>query len=62
MHLTNYSVNKHSENYEKSGKIDTGSKRTLGYFREYIRSNDIDDKKLWRDITDLIIKVISNLS
>ncbi|CAD5111784.1 DgyrCDS1059 [Dimorphilus gyrociliatus] len=58
MHLTNYSVNKHSENYEKSGKIDTGSKRTLQYFREYIRKRDIDDKLLWRHIIDLIIKTM----
>ena len=58
MHLTNYSVNKHNENYEKSGKTDTGSKRSLKFFNEYLRHNDFDVAYLWRNITDMIIKTL----
>lgn len=58
MHLTNYSVNKHSDNYDKSGSVDTGSKRTLKFLNEYLRRHDYDVAFLWRNITDLIIKTL----
>ena len=58
MHLTNYSVNKHSETYEKSGTVDTGSKRSLRYFNQYLRHHDYDVGALWQSITDVIIKTL----
>jgi tubulin polyglutamylase TTLL7 len=58
MHLTNYSVNKHSETYEKGTSIDTGSKRTLKWFNEYLKKHDYDIQFLWRNIIDIIIKTM----
>jgi tubulin polyglutamylase TTLL7 len=58
MHLTNYSVNKHNDHYEKSGDVNTGSKRSLKYFNEYLRKRDFDVPALWRSIADLLIKTI----
>ena len=57
MHLTNYSVNKHNEYYERNMATDTGSKRSIRYFNEYLRQNDIDVALLWRNIADMITKV-----
>ena len=58
MHLTNYSINKHNELYEKSGTVDSGSKRTLKWFNDYLRRHDYDIQFLWRNITDMIIKTM----
>ncbi|CAH1775587.1 unnamed protein product [Owenia fusiformis] len=58
MHLTNYSVNKHSENYEKSGSVETGSKRSLKYFNDYLRKNDYDVRHMWTKITEMLVKTL----
>ncbi|KAK7492938.1 hypothetical protein BaRGS_00015885 [Batillaria attramentaria] len=58
MHLTNYSVNKHNEYFERSATTDTGSKRSIRYFNEYLRHNDIDVALLWRNIADMITKTL----
>lgn len=58
MHLTNYSVNKHNEQYEKSHTVDTGSKRSLKYFNDYLRKNDYDVAFLWKNITDMLVKTL----
>ena len=58
MHLTNYSVNKHNEYYEKNMAIDTGSKRSIRYFNEYLRRSDIDVAMLWRNIADMIVRTL----
>ncbi|KAK3777662.1 hypothetical protein RRG08_021773 [Elysia crispata] len=58
MHLTNYSVNKHNEYYEKNMTIDTGSKRSIRYFNEYLRRSDIDVAMLWRNIADMIVRTL----
>jgi len=54
MHLTNYSVNKYNVDYEisKSSKEgeNTGSKRSLKYLFEYLRTRNHDAAKLWKDI------------
>jgi hypothetical protein len=54
MHLTNYSVNKYNIDYEISrSTIDgekTGSKRSLKYLLEYLRSHNQDATTLWKDI------------
>ena len=54
MHLTNYSVNKYNVDYQKSGpngdSEKTGSKRSLKFLFEYLRSQNLDATTLWRDI------------
>jgi hypothetical protein len=54
MHLTNYSVNKYNVDYEISGSNTdgekTGSKRSLKYLLEYLRSHNQDATRLWKDI------------
>ncbi|CAL1536025.1 unnamed protein product [Lymnaea stagnalis] len=58
MHLTNYSVNKQSEFYDKNVAHDIGSKRSIRYFNEYLRRSDIDGSLLWRNISDMIVRTL----
>jgi tubulin polyglutamylase TTLL7 len=58
MHLTNYSINKHSTNYRKDESGLSGSKRSLRYFSDYLRRQDHDVVAIWNAITDLIIKTM----
>ena len=58
MHLTNYSVNKHNENYDKGCSVETGSKRSLRFLNEYLRKHDYDVGHLWKNITDMILKTL----
>ncbi|XP_040263891.1 tubulin polyglutamylase TTLL7 isoform X5 [Bufo bufo] len=51
MHLTNYSVNKHNENFERDETEDRGSKRSIRWFTEFLRANDHDVAKFWNDIS-----------
>ena len=64
MHLTNYSVNKYNVDYEISNsKIDgekTGSKRSLKFLFEYLRSHNHDSAALWRDIQVRLTKTSFN--
>ena len=54
MHLTNYSVNKYNTDYKISGSAGeserTGSKRSLKYLFEYLRTQHLDATALWKDI------------
>ena len=63
MHLTNYSVNKYNTDYQISGQSGdtekTGSKRSLKFLFEYLRSQNLDATTLWREIqVKYIIKSI----
>ncbi|GAA6086714.1 tubulin polyglutamylase TTLL7 isoform X1 [Tachysurus ichikawai] len=58
MHLTNYSVNKHNENFERDETVDKGSKRSIGWFTEYLRINNYDVGKFWGDISELVVKTL----
>ncbi|XP_047231149.1 tubulin polyglutamylase TTLL7 isoform X3 [Girardinichthys multiradiatus] len=58
MHLTNYSVNKHNENFERDETMDKGSKRSISWFTEFLRINDYDVAKLWGDISELVVKTL----
>lgn len=58
MHLTNYSVNRHNEFYEKGTSVDSGSKRSIRFFKEFLRRNDYDVGLLWRNISELIAKTL----
>ena len=68
MHLTNYSVNKYSENFEAntcSSMDDQGHKRSISsVFRKIenehrsIDDQDVTSDKLWGKIDDIIIKTM----
>ncbi|XP_056427994.1 tubulin polyglutamylase TTLL13 isoform X2 [Hyla sarda] len=56
MHLTNYAINKHSENFIRDDM--TGSKRKLSTLRTWLENNHYNTAKLWEDIEDVIIKTL----
>ncbi|XP_054441488.1 tubulin polyglutamylase TTLL6 [Pteronotus mesoamericanus] len=56
MHLTNYSINKHSSNFIQDAY--SGSKRKLSTFNKYMASQGYNVEQIWRDIEDVIIKTI----
>ncbi|KAM7387905.1 hypothetical protein PAMP_024116 [Pampus punctatissimus] len=58
MHLTNYSVNKHNENFERDETVDKGSKRSISWFTEFLRINDYDVAKFWGDVSELVVKTL----
>jgi tubulin polyglutamylase TTLL6/13 len=49
MHLTNYAVNKHNENFQQPGddEGDSGHKRSLQWFMDWIRAEHGDAKANW---------------
>ncbi|XP_008686520.2 tubulin polyglutamylase TTLL6 [Ursus maritimus] len=56
MHLTNYSINKHSSNFIRDAHA--GSKRKLSTFSVYMENHGYNMEQIWRDIEDVIIKTI----
>ncbi|XP_068131352.1 tubulin polyglutamylase TTLL13 isoform X2 [Hyperolius riggenbachi] len=56
MHLTNYAINKHNENFIRDDM--TGSKRKLSTLWNWLENNHYDANKLWEDIEDVIIKTL----
>lgn len=51
MHLTNYSVNKHNERFDRDETEDKGSKRSIKWFTEFLQTNHLDVSKFWNDIS-----------
>ncbi|XP_028844713.1 LOW QUALITY PROTEIN: tubulin polyglutamylase ttll6 [Denticeps clupeoides] len=56
MHLTNYAINKNSENFVRDD--DTGSKRKLSTFNKHLEALGFDVEKLWCDIEDVVVKTL----
>ncbi|XP_027623135.1 tubulin polyglutamylase TTLL6 isoform X2 [Tupaia chinensis] len=56
MHLTNYSINKHSSNFIQDAH--SGSKRKLSTFNLYMETHGYNMAQVWRDMEDVIIKTI----
>ncbi|XP_060611431.2 tubulin polyglutamylase TTLL13 isoform X1 [Anolis sagrei] len=56
MHLTNYAINKHNENFVRDDY--SGSKRKLSTLNAWMREHSYDTAELWRDIEDIIIKTL----
>ncbi|XP_067344925.1 tubulin polyglutamylase ttll6 isoform X2 [Channa argus] len=56
MHLTNYSINKHSANFVRDE--DTGSKRKLSTLDKILESTGCSTEKMWNDIEDVIVKTL----
>lgn len=65
MHLTNYAINKNSENFEAnedSGDDDTGHKRSvtsvLKHIEETENNPNVTVESLWRQIDDIAVKTL----
>jgi tubulin polyglutamylase TTLL6/13 len=65
MHLTNYAINKNSENFEAnedSAEDDVGHKRSVSSVLKLIedqeKNSDVTVKKLWHQIDDIAIKTL----
>ncbi|XP_061165557.1 tubulin polyglutamylase ttll6-like isoform X18 [Saccostrea echinata] len=56
MHLTNYAINKHSEDFIRDDEA--GSKRRISTINKYLRDKGYDVDKMWADIDDVIIKTL----
>ncbi|XP_077989048.1 tubulin polyglutamylase ttll6-like isoform X1 [Glandiceps talaboti] len=56
MHLTNYAINKHSDNFVRDD--DCGSKRRITTVNKWFEDNGYDCNKIWKDIEDCIIKTL----
>lgn len=62
-HLTNTSINKYSTSYS-TGKerVGSGCKWTLGQFRSYLRSLEVDDALLWQRIYNIVTMTILSIA
>ena len=58
MHLTNYSINKSSENYENCDDETKGSKRSIKYLKSWMASHNYSFTTLWNSIADIVIKTM----
>ena len=56
MHLTNYAINKSSDDFVRDD--DSGSKRRITTVNKWFEENGYDVKKIWHDIYDVIIKTL----
>ncbi|XP_027752949.1 tubulin polyglutamylase TTLL6 isoform X4 [Empidonax traillii] len=56
MHLTNYAINKHNENFVQDDTM--GSKRKLSTLNAWMAEHSYDTTKLWADIDDIVIKTL----
>ncbi len=50
MHLTNYSINKHSDCFDANEDFDKGTKRTLKYFNGWLVRNGYNVSIMWAHI------------
>jgi len=60
MHLTNYAVNKESDDFQNTDSDETGSKRSLRWFLSYIEEahGEKECRKLWLRLMGLCVKTI----
>eukprot|EP00742_Colponemidia_sp_Colp-10_P009226 GILJ01010045.1.p1 GENE.GILJ01010045.1~~GILJ01010045.1.p1 ORF type:complete len:1156 (-),score=172.77 GILJ01010045.1:144-3611(-) len=61
MHLTNYSVNKHSADFvqnEDASVDDRGNKWSLAALRRWLQEEGVDDVQVFEQIQDVVIKTI----
>nr|XP_014340384.1 PREDICTED: tubulin polyglutamylase TTLL13 isoform X1 [Latimeria chalumnae] len=56
MHLTNYAINKHSENFIRDEEV--GSKRKLSTLNAWMEDRAYNMEKLWVDIEDVVVKTL----
>ncbi|XP_066922132.1 tubulin polyglutamylase TTLL7-like [Clytia hemisphaerica] len=58
MHLTNYSINKHSENFIHTSLSEQGTKRTLKYFWKWLHETAGNVETVWGSIKDVVNKTL----
>ncbi len=58
MHLTNYSLNKHSETFDDAEGEGEGSKRTIRWLNEWLAANGHDVERLWDNVADIVNKTV----
>jgi tubulin polyglutamylase TTLL7 len=58
MHLTNYSINRHSASFDTDERDDRGSKRTLSSFMAWLHKTGHNVVELWAKIHDIIVKTL----
>ncbi|KAL3867098.1 hypothetical protein ACJMK2_044329 [Sinanodonta woodiana] len=56
MHLTNYAINKNSEDFIRDDEA--GSKRKISTICRYLQEKGFDVDKMWTDIDDVAIKTV----
>ena len=56
MHLTNYAINKHSEDFIRDDEA--GSKRKISTINRYLKDKGYDIDKMWLEIDDVVIKTL----
>ncbi|XP_067931872.1 tubulin polyglutamylase TTLL13-like [Watersipora subatra] len=61
MHLTNYAINKTSENFIRDDE-EGGSKRRITTINRWWKENGYDLDKIWADIDDVVIKTLISIS
>jgi len=64
VHLTNYSVNKHSKNFVKNTDAEedgTGSKWSVRALRNHLSEQGVDDEKIWEEIEGVVIKTLLSI-
>lgn len=64
MHLTNYSINKNSNNFvsNKDASEDfKGSKWSLASLKDYLRVNNVNVELVFDKIEDMIVKTIISI-
>ena len=50
LHLTNYSLNKNSDTFQKSKADDEGSKRSVHALLEHLAAQGVDERRVWDNI------------
>lgn len=60
MHLTNYAVNKNSRDFQLTDDDESGSKRSLRWFMNYVEaeSGEKERRKLWVKLMGLCVKTV----
>lgn len=58
MHLTNYSLNKYSAEFDRSEQDNLGSKRTVTSVMKTLKMSGHDTDKIWSRIEDVVFKTL----
>lgn len=58
MHLTNYSVNKYSSDFNRAEEESEGSKRTVTSVMKTLEALGHDTEKIWTSIKDIVFKTL----